>query len=100
MDLEQKNKQLEEQMFSLKNISSNDSLVAFYTGFPNYETIVALYHFLDPGVRGENINYWLSGKEVAGNAKPVKQGRPRSLKPVDEFFLTLRRLRQGFAELH
>lgn len=100
VDLEQKNEQLEEQMFSLKNISSNDSLVAFYTGFPNYETMMALYDFLDPGARGENINYWLSGKEVAGNAKPVKQGRPRSLKPVDEFFLTLCRLRQGFAELH
>jgi len=96
VSLEQKNEQLEEQMFSLKNISSNDSLVAFYTGFPNYETMLAL----DPGARGENINYWLSGKEVAGNAKPVKQGRPRSLKPVDEFFLTLCRLRQGFAELH
>lgn len=100
LSLEQKNEQLEEQMFSLKNISSNDSLVAFYTGFPNYETMLALYDFLDPGARGENINYWLSGKEVAGNAKPVKQGRPRSLKPVDEFFLTLCRLRQGFAELH
>ena len=32
--------------------------------------------------------------------KPVKQGRPRTLKPVEEFFLTLCRLRQGFAELH
>lgn len=98
VDLEQKNEQLKEQMLSLTNISSNDSLVAFYTGFPNYETMVA-YDFLDPGARGENVNYWLSGKEIAGNAKPVKQRRPRSLKPVDEFFLTLCRLRQGFAEL-
>ena len=62
--------------------------------------MLALYDFLDPGARGENINYWLPGKEVAGNAKPVKQGRPRSLKPVDEFFLTLCKLRQGSAELH
>ena len=99
VDLEQKNEQLKEQMLSLTNISSNDSLVAFYTGFPNYETMVA-YDFLDPGARGENVNYWLSGKEIAGNAKPVKQRRQRSLKPVDEFFLTLCRLRQGFAELH
>ena len=89
LSLEQKNEQLEEQMFSLKNISSNDSLVTFYTGFPNYETMLALYDFLDPGAGGENINYWLSGKEVAGNAKPVKQGMPRSLKPVDEFFFDI-----------
>ena len=46
------------------------------------------------------ISYWLSGKDVDGTARPVKQGRPRTLKPVDEFFLTLCRLRQGFAELH
>ena len=30
----------------------------------------------------------------------VKRGRPRSLKPQEEFFLTLCRLRQGFAETH
>ena len=46
------------------------------------------------------ISYWLSGKDVDGTARPVKQGSPRTLKPVDEFFLTLCRLRQGFAELH
>jgi len=30
----------------------------------------------------------------------MKQGIPRTLKPVDEFFLALCRLRQGFAEVH
>ena len=99
-DLEQKYEQLEEQLFSFKNIKSKDSLVAFYTGFPNYQTMMALYGYLDPGARGENIHYWLSEKDTAGSAKAVKQGRPRSLKPVDEFFLSLCRLRQGFAELH
>ena len=99
-DLEQKYEQLEEQLFSFKNISSNDSLVAFYSGFSNCQTMMALYNYLDPGARGENINYWLSGNDTAGSAKAVKQGRLRSLKPVDEFFLPLCRLRQGFAELH
>ena len=37
-----------EQLFSFKNISSNDSLVAFYTGFPNCHTMMALYNYLDP----------------------------------------------------
>lgn len=99
-DLEEKYEKLEERLFSFKNIASQDSLVAFYTGFPNLQTMMALYHYLDPGDRGENISYWLSGKDVDGTARPVKQGRPRTLKPVDEFFLTLCRLRQGFAELH
>ena len=48
--------------------------------------MMALYNYLDPGARGENINYWLSGKDTAGSARAVKQGRPRSLKPVDKFF--------------
>ena len=30
----------------------------------------------------------------------VKRGRPRSLKPQEEFLLPLCRLRQGFAETH
>ena len=49
----------------------------------------------------ENISiYWLSGKDTAGNAKAIKQGRPRSLRRVDDFFLTLCRMRQGFSELY
>lgn len=86
VDLEEKYEQLKEQLFSFKNIPSNDSLTSFYMGLPNYQTMVALYNYLDTGATGENINYWLSGKDVAGTAKPIKQGRPRSLKPVDEFF--------------
>ena len=38
-DLEQKYEELEERLFSFKNIVSNDSLVAFYTGFQNYQTM-------------------------------------------------------------
>ena len=78
-DLEQKYEQLEEQLFTFKNIALNDSLITFYSGFPYYQTMMALYDYLDPGTRGENVNYWLSGKDVAGNVKPVKRGRPRSL---------------------
>ncbi|CAH3171376.1 unnamed protein product, partial [Porites lobata] len=62
-DLEEKYEKLEERLFSFKNIASQDSLVAFYTAFPNLQTMMALYHYLDPGDRGENISYWLSGKD-------------------------------------
>ena len=47
---------------------------------------MAFYTNLDPGDRGENISYRLSGKDVDGTARPVKQGRPRTLKPVGECF--------------
>ena len=101
-DLKQKYTKLEERLFCLKTIAKNDSLITFYTGFPNYKTMVALYEFLDPGASGENIKFWSSGREdiQTDTNKQVKKGRPRSLKPEDEFFLTLCRLRQGFAELH
>ena len=41
-DLEEKYEKLEERLFSFKNIASQDSLVAFYTGFPNLQTMIAL----------------------------------------------------------
>ena len=62
VDLEQKYEKREERLFSFKNIASNDSLVAFYTGFPKYQTMMALCNSLDPGEQGKNINYWLSEK--------------------------------------
>ena len=62
--------------------------------------MMALYDFLDPGEQGENINYWLSGKDVDCTPKSVKQVRPRTLKTVDDVFLILCKLRQGFADLH
>ena len=86
MDLERKYEKREERLFSFKNIASNDSLLAFYTGFPNYQTMMVLYDFLDPGEQGENINYWLSGKDVGST---LKQFRQRTFKPVNEFFFHL-----------
>ena len=102
-DLQGQHKKLEERLFSLKNVATNDSLITFYTGFPNYRTMMALYEFLNPGAGGENVTFWLSGKEdtqMGASDASVKKGRPRSLNPRDEFFLTLCRLRQGFAERH
>lgn len=101
--VEQKCEQLEKHVFSFDNVKTDDSLLTFYTGFPNVQTMMALYEYLDPGVNGINIKYWLSGqdnsqKAAAGNS--VKQGRPRILTPSDEFFLVMCRLRQGFAEMH
>ena len=66
--------------------------------------MMALFEFLDSGTNGENINYWLSGKKTvksnSNNEKLGKQGRTRFLQPLDEFFLTICRLRQRFAEQH
>ena len=90
-------------MFSFENMKTEDSLLTFYTGFPNVQMMMALYKYLDPGVNGKNVTYCLSGQEDSQKAavcNSVKQGRPRTLSPLEEFFLTMCRLRQGFAEVH
>ena len=40
-------------VFSFDNIKTDDSLLTFYTGFPNVQTMMALYEYLDPGVNGK-----------------------------------------------
>ena len=54
--VEQKCEQLEKHVFSFDNVKTDDSLLTFYTGFPNVQTMMALYEYLDPGVNGMNIN--------------------------------------------
>ena len=77
-------------LFSLENIKTNSSLLIFYAVFPNFQTMMALFEILDPCCNGENINYWLPGKETfksnSDSEKLRKQGRPRFLQPLDEFF--------------
>ena len=50
--LEEKCQKLEKHVFSFDNIKTDDSLLTFYTGFPNVQTMMALYEYLDPGVNG------------------------------------------------
>lgn len=100
---------LEKKSFSLNQFRNSKSL-GFYTGFANGEIFDALYNFCDPGENGENIRYWhssstdqdrtvLSESDEDLESFP-KAGRPRLLHPKEELFITLCRLRQGFAEEH
>ena len=100
---EEKCEKLEKHVFSFENIKTEDLLLTFYTGFLNDQTMMALYEYLDPGVNGKNVKYWLSGQEDSQKAavgNSVKQGRPRTLSLLEEFFLVMCRLRQGYAEVH
>lgn len=104
--LEEKCEDLQSRLFSLERFTSDEHML-FYTGFPNYKTFLATFEFLNPGKNGENIRYWLSGDHCVFSQHydqppevSAKRGGPRSLKPVEEFFLVMCRLRQGFMESH
>ena len=45
-----------------KTEGTTPSLTSFFPtfGFPNWETFTAVYKYLDPGEKGENISYWRS----------------------------------------
>ena len=98
---------LQNQLFSVERFQNNSNAINFYTGFASWDVCMAVFNYLNPGDKGENINYWLSSKpnvssdvyEEDGTIEN-KRGRSRSLRPIDEFFLVMCRLRQGFPEEH
>ena len=100
---------LQKQMFTVDRFRGDDSSIKFYTGFPNWDTFDAVFKYLNPGNEGKNISYWVSklnlnvsaGVYEGENDELIrKRGTSRSLRPVDEFFAVMYRLRQGFAEEH
>lgn len=40
----------------------SDENIAFYTGFPNYSTFLAIFEFLNTGEKGENVRYYSAKK--------------------------------------
>ena len=79
--------------FRLENLKNDDSKVAFYTGFPSYAHLKACFDFFGPAAM--NLQY----KDTSTVFEAGKRlGRPRSLPPLEEFFLTMVRLRLGLLE--
>ena len=93
------------RLFSLERFAS-DADINFYTGLRNYATFLALFNFLNSVENGENIrprstlkdvpeDFCDADSEEEEHVTTVKKGRPRKLKPVEEFFIVLCRLRRG-----
>ena len=53
--LQKINQQKKQQILSLENIKDNPKRVTFWTGFPNYETFLALFEYFQP--RAKNLRY-------------------------------------------
>ena len=99
MSLEKQVNKMEQQLgelkFRLSNIGTDDTKVAFYTGFPSHNALKAFYNYLGPAV--DNLCY--SSKQSDSQSDTVnKRCRPRALPPLEEFFLTMVRLRLGLME--
>lgn len=107
---ERQQEAISSRLFSLERFKS-DADINFYTGLPNYATLMALFNFLNPGEDGENIrprstltdvpeDFYDTDSDDDDNITPAKKGRRRKLKPVEEFFIVLCRLRRGLSERH
>ena len=109
IEMLKKQSEIVEPLLDLNRLTS-DRDIAFYTGFPNYDIFIALFNFLNPGTHGENIRYvrakpgdfyvTTDNGELEKKNCERKKGRPKKLKPIEEYFMVLCRLRRGFAIQH
>lgn len=73
--------------FTLVNFKDDDSAIQFYTGFPNYNALLAVYEYLEPKVC--KLQYW--GGKTVPDSRPYqensksKPGPKRSINGLDEF---------------
>ena len=72
--------------FRIDDISEDDNLIWLYTGFVSFRVLKAFYDFLGPSVN--ELCYW-------GGRKSTTQKRRRltKLNPMDQFFLTVIKLK-------
>ena len=71
--------------FRIEQIAEKDDLIQFYTGFASYQLLLKFFNLLGPSVN--QLTYW--GDEV--HITTCK--RKKSLTPLNQFFLTLTKLR-------
>ncbi|XP_065064833.1 uncharacterized protein LOC135691031 [Rhopilema esculentum] len=89
--------ELKKKFFSLEKLQSDDSAVKFYTGFPDYSCLVAVFDYLHPKL--ERMSYWRGSKSSEStqesNANVSRPGRKRKLFFLEEFVFVLMRLKVG-----
>ena len=76
----------EKRFFRIEQISDNDSLIRFYTGFISFEVLLLFFKFLGPAAH--KPMYW--GDQERKTSRRRKQLKLSSL---NQFFLTLVKLR-------
>ena len=81
--------------FSYSDCKDDVKKFKFYTGL-SYDKFIAIWHFLGPAAY--RLNYWNRDTKNKAKSPSKKPGPTRKLEPINEFFLTLVRLRLGCAE--
>ena len=75
-----------QRFFRIEQISGQDSLVRFYSGFASFEVLLLFFNFLGPAAH--RLQYW-GDKE----RKTTRRRKQLKLAPINQFFLTLVKLR-------
>eukprot|EP00794_Sanderia_malayensis_P011613 gene11612-biopygen9279 len=101
--LETQMEQLESQLakvrsslFSIEKLKSDYSATKFYTGFPNFSTLLATFEYFEPNV--QQMQYW-RGNKFFHSSDPHQskssRGPKHSLTHFEQFILVLMRLKVG-----
>ncbi len=98
--------------FAIERFSGSNEDIKFYTGFPDYPTLIEFWKYVEPSA--SNLTYfsyvrdntnainfknhfpYLVGKQKKFTGSNV--GSSRKMQPIDEFWLFLTRLRLGLFE--
>ncbi|XP_048738589.2 uncharacterized protein LOC125653256 isoform X2 [Ostrea edulis] len=97
-DLQEKLVAVERRLFSVERFTTDPQLINFYTGFKNYETLKCLFIALQP--TAETMIRWTQMQRHSSNVENMKLNaiRNEALPLIDQFFMFLCRVRQGFPE--
>jgi hypothetical protein len=95
--LEKEIKTFKDQAFSLSKFKEDNAAILFYTGLPNYYSLLAFHEYLEPKV--DKLQYWR--KRNLPDSQPYqaddkkKPGPQRHVSSINELFMVLIRIRVG-----
>ena len=91
--------ELKKSLFSIEKLKADESATKFYTGFPNFSSLLATFEYFEPKL--SRMHFW-RGKQSSCNTNleyheksSLKPGRKRTLSHLEEFVLVLMRLKVG-----
>ncbi len=89
---------LKSHQFGIQNVMSNSKLIQFYTGFPDYDTLRAVFMALQP--TAQSMASWAQVQRIsATNQHTLRVGfQAQHLSLFNQFFMFLCQIRLGLLE--